>query len=318
MNSQPPKGDHYFASIKRFIFPFILLNIVAVILGASAVNIANLLNFLSPDPKTDYIDEIDREANLDSSPESITTDLETKLDEYSLASNIYLPSISSDLIAEPALLQSSAYPEPINNPLLTKSEDETEYDIASSQTKEIETNISTTKADIENSHEKELNEQLEEKQIRDERRQLILPTVDVTAPIVDVPILNGNWDISRLDDDAGVLEGFAKHPEDSGALVVAAHATTEWPIAGPFADLRLMNLGDPIIYQIGDTEYIYEISRFLRVDTSDVNILKKGGEDGIVLVTCGSYNFFTGEYGSRLIAYGNLIETRPAAQNPDL
>ena len=320
MDSRTPKDDNYFASIKKFIIPFVLLNIVAVILGASAVNIANLLDFLAPEPQSEPAEITNQQITFDS-------DLSNKAEnqaqvndvaEQIIYSTIYLPSIGSSAIPQPVELSSLAYPEPEINPIVPKPEDNSTYDKVVSAPKESQENGNAAKVDSENAHEKELEAQVIEKQTQSELRQLILPTVDVTASIIDVPIVNGNWDISRLDDDAGVLDGFATHPEDSGAMVVAAHATTEWPTAGPFAELRLMNLGDPIIFQIGDTEYVYEISRFLRVDTSDVNVLNKGGEDGIVLVTCGSYNFFTGEYGSRLIAYGNLKETRPAEQNSDL
>ena len=85
---------------------------------------------------------------------------------------------------------------------------------------------------------------------------------------------------------------------------------SEMCIRDRFKELRTSSLGDPIIYRVDQTEYVYAITRFLRVDIANVNILNKQGEDGIVLVTCGSYNYFTGEYGKRLVAYGELIDVR--------
>ena len=141
-------------------------------------------------------------------------------------------------------------------------------------------------------------------------RQLKLPAIGMTADIIVAPIVDGDWDISEVDIEVGQLEGFSSHPDENGAIVLAAHATLEWPASGPFKELRTSSLGDPIIYRVDQTEYVYAITRFLRVDIANVNILNKQGEDGIVLVTCGSYNYFTGEYGKRLVAYGELIDVR--------
>lgn len=281
MGSHPPKDDSYFASIKSVLRAFVWLNIVTVVLGAAVVNIANLLR---PPTSTEII----KPAAVSHVQPAEATATAPRLDTP----------------------PSAAAPQE-NIPPLPKFEDET---APSGQVREPESILNTGG---QSPPETESDEGLIEKRKRSERRRLILPTINITTTVVDIPIVAGNWDISTLGENAGMLEGFATRPEESGVLVIAAHVTTDWPIGGPFAELNQMDLGDPVIFQMGDTEYVYEISRFLRVDTSNVKVLHKGGEDGIVLVTCDSYSLFSGRYSSRFVAYGNLRETRTAAPDSD-
>lgn len=328
MNSKMSNEDSYLSSIKRLIIPFILINILAVLLGASAVNIINILskgqisaqNGQAQESLT-AVETLSLEPVIGNSSvgwkPDVTSELKPEVGSNFSDARTYLPMVHSPVFKEPITAEISAYPEP----LLPRPDETTQFDKTvdlpeAAQTAgsiaKVAPNLAPTQSTNEFVLEMETAILENEELISDNpiHRQLILPTIQVATPIINIPIVEGNWDISRLDQDVGVLEGFSKHPDDTGALVMAAHATTQWPTAGPFANLRLMELGDPIIYKIGNTEYVYEISRFFFVDTTDVNILRKNGEDGIVLVTCGSYNYFTGEYGSRLVAYGNLLEKR--------
>lgn len=302
MNYQETNGDKYFNSIKQIFIPFILLNIVAVVLGASAVNIINILlrstdnSFLINNPK-----------NLEAmGSNSATTELESILpisktgDE--MVSSTFLSAIGNHTIES-----ATAYPEPNLLSNFPWPESEPEHD-KNANTSPI---VQTAKDPAKESRVK--HESVAQISREPEFRQLILPTLGVVSEVIDIPIANDNWDISHLNSSSGILDGFAKHPGDSGALVIAAHATTNWPTAGPFEKLRLMNLGDPIVFRRGNTDYVYEISQIFRVATTDVDILHKNGEDGIVLVTCGNYNYFTGSYGSRIVVYGNLKETQEVA-----
>ena len=316
MNPKNLSEDYYFNSVKKFFIPFILLNLVSIVLGASAVNILNIHIRSKAVSPAEKLAEFLPQDNLESEGIELTETQfkqsgSEKPNELILHSD--LTTTDTYLISEGTSIQSDGSPELSQIQKLQILEKAFQSDHATEMDKV------TTSDSLRIS----INNQAKDSAIIEikrepETRQLILPTLDVTSEILDIPIVDGNWDISQIEDNSGILDGFASSPSDTGALVIVAHATTDWPIAGPFAELRTMNLGDPIIFQIGTTAYIYEISRFFRVSTSDVNILNKNGEDGIVLVTCGSYNYFTGEYGSRLVVYGDLIEIRETvAQTSD-
>ena len=100
-------------------------------------------------------------------------------------------------------------------------------------------------------------------------RQLKLPAIGMTADIIVAPIVDGDWDISEVDIEVGQLEGFSSHPDENGAIVLAAHATLEWPASGPFKELRTSSLGDPIIYRVGAWFSISCASQYCRPYTAD-------------------------------------------------
>ncbi|MFT5195029.1 MAG: LPXTG-site transpeptidase (sortase) family protein [Cellvibrionaceae bacterium] len=286
MNFRRFSKEGYFPPAKRYFISLAILALMIAISAAAVLNIVHILDrVFAPQHLANNTEKIALSADLQ------TLDLEKQ------------EMLSSSL--------SSSSEESIEK---NQDDDEARFDkiVISSKDDQL-TGIGPKTASTNLVQNPEVVADLEAEIKLPKVKQLILPSIAITSTIVDVPIISGNWDISQLDQDAGILEGFKKHPEGSGPLVIVAHATTQWPTAGPFANLQLMSLGDPIILKIEDTEYLYELSRFLIVDTTNVGVLNKNGEDGIVLVTCGNYNSLTGLYGSRLVAYGNLRETRPEA-----
>ncbi|MEM7802866.1 MAG: sortase [Chloroflexota bacterium] len=138
---------------------------------------------------------------------------------------------------------------------------------------------------------------------------LSIPAINVSREIANIPLENGQWDISALDDAIGHLDGTGKHPNDRLSMTFVGHVTTVWPFGGPFERLEHLSLGDEVHYRIGDQLYIYEITRFLKVDPSRVDLMFNTQGDQILLVTCFGYNLFTAEYDTRLIAQATHVRT---------
>ena len=302
------KKWHASTRFKKMVIP-LLITIIALLFAASAIN---LISIIAGDELQELInDESTANHTVAKIDPTAIPQLQNTLPSpiIKINSTVQADTLPTAQIAQVQEGETSLVVEPLVESSSTQLADKTiDNGTTLSSTSAPNQHINSTSASP-------LVEENSPISLETPTRKLLLPTVDVASSVIDIPIVNGNWDVSELNDDSGILEGFASHPDHPGAMVVAAHATTQWPKPGPFADLRLMNLGDPIIFQIDGIEYVYEISRFLRVDISNVNILNKYGQDGIVLVTCGDYNFLTGEYGARLVAYGDLLEVRTVSNS---
>lgn len=148
--------------------------------------------------------------------------------------------------------------------------------------------------------------------------QLLIPAFSVNKPIVTVPIVSNQWDISQLDSDVGLLEQTGRFPGDEAAMTFVGHSTTYWPIKGPFGDLFRMELGDEIVYRVGHTDYVYEITRFVFLKPSSVDYLFQEDGNKILLVTCSDYDLKAGEYNSRLMVEATLVAEKENPSSDDL
>lgn len=145
---------------------------------------------------------------------------------------------------------------------------------------------------------------------------LSVPKINLLQQVQQVPVRDGNWDIGNLGDDVGLLQATGRHPHDSLSMAFVGHVTTVWPIGGPFEQLGHLSLGDIVQYQVGSELFVYEITRFLRVDPSRGDLLLNERGDQILLVTCDGYSLLTDQFSNRLIAQATLARTETIAM-PD-
>lgn len=140
---------------------------------------------------------------------------------------------------------------------------------------------------------------------------LSLPRVDVESDVINIPIVEGSWDLTELDHHVGILEGAGQHPGDDYSMVFAGHVTTRWPILGPFGRLKNFSLGDEVVYSDQENIYTYEISRFIYAHPSRVDLLFQERGDQIVLVTCNGYDLLSDSFSKRLVSYATLVSVEP-------
>lgn len=147
--------------------------------------------------------------------------------------------------------------------------------------------------------------------------KLTIPALTVADAVVAVPIVNGKWDITTLDDQLGWLTTTGDSPTADLAMVFVAHLTrpgdspTAPPRLGPFAHLDRLRLGDQVIYTLNGTDYIYEISQVGRVDPANVRALYQRTPGTLLLLTCTDWDAADAAYRSRLLITAILVETRP-------
>lgn len=139
---------------------------------------------------------------------------------------------------------------------------------------------------------------------------LIIPSLNVSQEITDVPIVEGEWAIDELGSQVGLLDSTGTHPGDDMAMAFIGHVTRPWPeISGPFADLILLKHGEEVIYRVNGTDYVYQVERIFRADPRAVDLLYVPNGEKIVLVTCSGWDFVDREYAERLITRAILVRT---------
>ena len=137
---------------------------------------------------------------------------------------------------------------------------------------------------------------------------LEIPRLKVKIPIVGVPLVEDDWDLSWLWNEAGWLEGTA-FPSWRGNSVLTSHVTLPNGEKGPFASLSELSWGDRILVHAYGTVFTYEVRQNQTVSPSNVNVLKHEEEAWLTLLTCKTYNESTKTYSSRTAVRAVLIST---------
>ncbi|MDM8531818.1 sortase [Anaerolineales bacterium HSG25] len=138
--------------------------------------------------------------------------------------------------------------------------------------------------------------------------KLVIPKLDLDAPVVLAPIRNGTWEVEHLGQDlVGHLEGTAPVGSESN-IVLAAHVTIDIGVYGPFAGLALLENGDEVmVYDEQNQIHRYQITERQIVDRSNVKVAYPTDESQITLITCSRWSQEDGRYLDRLVIKGTLV-----------
>ena len=83
--------------------------------------------------------------------------------------------------------------------------------------------------------------------------RIVIPAIDLDAPVVVLPIRSGIWDVKQITHEVGHLQGTAS-PGDSSNVVMAGHITLTAGGYGPFRGLAQLQPGDEVLVYIGAQE----------------------------------------------------------------
>lgn len=153
-----------------------------------------------------------------------------------------------------------------------------------------------------------LPEQPKEKTYTDTNVRLEIPSLNLNIPITGIPLIDGDWDVSWLTQQAGWLEGTA-FPSWQGNSVLTSHVTLADGTAGPFAELGKLRWGDQILVYAYGTKYIYEVRQNRTISPYNTSVLQHEDEAWLTLLTCKNYNETTDTYSSRIAVRAVLIKT---------
>lgn len=155
----------------------------------------------------------------------------------------------------------------------------------------------------------ELAEQPSEKVYVETDVWLEIPSLGITTLVVGVPLVDGDWDISWLWEQAGWLDGTA-FPGWNGNSVLTGHVYLPNGEPGPFTALGELQWGDKIIIHAYGSVYIYEVRQNRVVTPYAASLLGHENDPWLTLITCKSYNEANNTYASRIAVRAALIEVR--------
>jgi len=131
----------------------------------------------------------------------------------------------------------------------------------------------------------------------------------VNLEVVNVPQVNGAWDVSWLSDEqAGHMEGSA-FPTLKGNSVITAHVWNAYNEAGPFHNLKDLRYNDEIQIEAFGHVYTYRVRNNFLIEPDDLKspFVKKNGT-WVTLMTCEDYNASTETYASRRLVRAVLVK----------
>lgn len=136
--------------------------------------------------------------------------------------------------------------------------------------------------------------------------RLIIPKLNLDAPIMIAPIKNQTWQVDQLGQAVGHLEGTAPPGADSN-FVLAGHVTLAEGVYGPFAGLGQLVAGDILVVYQNDRTFNYVIESRDIVDRTAVEVTYPTTSAQITLITCNNWDSQTGRYEQRLVVKGRLV-----------
>jgi len=137
---------------------------------------------------------------------------------------------------------------------------------------------------------------------------LEIPSLMVQIPIVGVPQVNGEWDVSWLGNQAGWLNGTA-FPTWAGNSVLTGHVVDANGNAGPFTGLNGLHWGDQIIVHAWGAQYVYEVRQVTQVDPGAISSVITHEElPWVTLITCRGYDAASNSYKYRVVVRAVLVK----------
>ncbi|MBN2302877.1 MAG: sortase, partial [Anaerolineae bacterium] len=136
-------------------------------------------------------------------------------------------------------------------------------------------------------------------------RALLIPKLAdqfaAPIPIVDLPIVDRQWEISGLGYYVGWLEGTTWMDSHWGNTVLAAHVQLGARTPGPFWALNQLVPGDEIIVIEGDIERRFAVQSITKVDPSDWTVTAPTDGPTLTLITCTDWDQTFGVFAQRLV-----------------
>ena len=131
---------------------------------------------------------------------------------------------------------------------------------------------------------------------------LEIPSLDVNAPIVGVPVSEDGWDLTWLGDQAGWLHGTA-FPSWAGNSAITAHVVDVNGEPGLFKDLSTLKWGDDVIVHAFGQAYVYQVrsvEKYIQPDDT-TSVFTHEEYPWLTLITCMGYDEDSDSYNWRVV-----------------
>jgi LPXTG-site transpeptidase (sortase) family protein len=147
--------------------------------------------------------------------------------------------------------------------------------------------------------------------------RLEIPKLGVELPIVGVPLVKGEWDVSWLGSQAGYLEGTA-FPTWPGNTGITAHVWDANNYPGPFAEMKNLLFGDEVKIHAWGHVYSYSVRTNYLVNPDNMQPFHHQDYDWVTLVSCEQYNQHMDTYRFRRVVQAVLVDVSPERENEPL
>jgi LPXTG-site transpeptidase (sortase) family protein len=145
--------------------------------------------------------------------------------------------------------------------------------------------------------------------------RLIIADLGVDQKVRRVPVHDGRWDISQLDQQVGLLTATGQHPDDGLAMVLTGHVSLPPSVPGPFANLFTLQPVSKIIYRVGGTDYLYAVEEQVTLAPSESAKLVVPDGKQLLLVTCTNWDYLSERYLGRLMVRAIEYDRQPSPVN---
>jgi LPXTG-site transpeptidase (sortase) family protein len=139
---------------------------------------------------------------------------------------------------------------------------------------------------------------------------LEIPKLGVELPIVGVPLVKGEWNVSWLGTQAGYLEGTA-FPTWPGNTGITAHVWDANNYPGPFAEIKNLLFGDEVKIHAWEHVYTYSVRTNYLVNPDNMQPFRHQEYDWVTLVSCEQYNQHMDAYHFRRVVRAVLVDVSP-------
>ncbi|MBK8780376.1 MAG: sortase [Anaerolineales bacterium] len=139
-----------------------------------------------------------------------------------------------------------------------------------------------------------------------------IPSLGIKMPIVGIPLVDGDWDLTWLAQEAGWLNGTA-FPGWEGNSGLTGHVTLPNGKPGPFANLGSLNWGDRIIVHANGEVYTYEVRENRTIKPYSTSVLGHEDDAWLTLITCKTYIESTNTYADRTAVRAVLVKVQQEA-----
>jgi sortase A len=141
--------------------------------------------------------------------------------------------------------------------------------------------------------------------------RLVMARLKVDVPIVEVGIVDGQWDVSKLFTWAGHLVGTGRLGEPGNAAL-AGHILLKDGREGAFRWLERLQPGDEVQVYANNRRYTYQVTTSRVVPPTEVSVLAPTSDAVLTLITCTNWSILRGEYTDRFVVQARLVEAAPA------
>ena len=134
-------------------------------------------------------------------------------------------------------------------------------------------------------------------------RRLDIPALGyaIPLPIVELPQINGEWDVTNLGHNIGWLDNTTWQDPLWGNTVLAGHVQLADTDPGPFNELHKLVPGDEIRIMEGDTITTYQVSEIFEVSPTDNSVTHPTDDPILTLITCTDWVDNRGVFANRLV-----------------